>query len=158
MSRDVELRRQLAALLEWHDAHIDFDAAVEDLPEAQRGTRPAGLPYSPWELVEHIRLAQRDILEFCQDAAYRERKWPDDYWPASPSPPGKSAWEESLAAVRQDRAALQHLAGDLTVDLQARIPHGTGQTYLRELLLVADHTAYHVGQIVAVRRLLGSWK
>jgi len=156
MNGDQDLRRQLARLLEWDEAHGGFDAAVEDLPEALRGTQP-GLPYSPWQLVEHIRIAQRDILEFCRDPAYRHRKWPDDYWPASPSPPGPDAWETSIAEVRRDREALQAMANDPSVDLLAKIPHGTGQTYLRELLLVADHTTYHVGQIVVVRRLLGSW-
>ena len=101
--------------------------------------------------------ARRDILEFCRDPGYRKRRWPDDYWPASPSRPDPEAWDASVAEVRRDREALQALAIDPAVDLLAKIPHGTGQTYLRELLLVADHTAYHLGQLVVVRRLLGSW-
>ncbi len=156
-SRDQALRGQLARILDWEEAHTGFDAAVADLPEAERGARPSGLPYSPWQLVEHIRIAQRDILEFCQGPESTARTWPDDYWPSSPSPPGPEAWDASIAEVRRDRTALQAIANDSSVDLLAQIPHGSGQTYLRELLLVADHTAYHVGQIVAVRRLLGSW-
>lgn len=157
MADDQQLRRQLAQLLDWEDAHVGFDAAIAGIPEALQGVQPAGLPYSPWQLLEHIRLAQRDILEFCEDPAYRERRWPDDYWPPAPSPPDQKSWAASVAAVRRDRQALQALAVDPARDLLAPIPHGSGQTYLRELLLVADHTAYHVGQLVVVRRLLGSW-
>jgi uncharacterized damage-inducible protein DinB len=157
MTPDHELRGYLARLLDWEEAHIGFEAAVEGLPAAERGTQPFGLPYSAWQLVEHIRLAQLDILEFCRDPGYRKRRWPDDYWPTSPAPPRPEAWDASLADLRRDREALQALAMDPSVDLLAQIPHGTGQTYLRELLLVADHTAYHVGQLIVVRRLLGSW-
>jgi uncharacterized damage-inducible protein DinB len=125
-----------------------------------RGTRPPGLPHSIWELVEHIRMAQNDILDFCVNENYHEKSWPDDYWPPSPSPASDAAWENSLGAVREDLRALKELAADSSIDLAARIPHGTSrkQTYLRELLLVADHTAYHVGQIVFVRQALGIWK
>lgn len=151
------LRDHLRRVLEWKDAHATFDAAVADVPPALRGRRPHGLPYSPWELLEHLRLAQADILEFCVDPAYREKEWPADYWPPSPAPPSDAAWDESVAAFRRDREALRRLAADPAVDLFAKIPHGEGQTYLRELLLVADHNAYHVGQLVAVRRLLGDW-
>ena len=151
------LRRQLAAILDWRDAHAGFDAAVEGLPAELRGRVPAGLPYSAWQLVEHLRLAQHDILDFCRNPAYRELAWPDDYWPRAPEPPSPASWDESLAAYRRDRDALRALALDPAVDLFAAIPHGTGQTYLRELLLVADHNAYHVGQLVALRRLLGAW-
>jgi uncharacterized damage-inducible protein DinB len=158
MTPEQELGGYLARLLDWEEAHVGFDAAVKDLPEARRGTQPPGLPYSPWQLVEHIRLAQRDILEFCQGPEYRKLRWPDDYWPESPEPPSSEAWAASLAEVRRDREALQALANDPSLDLLAKIPHGTGQTYLRELLLVADHTAYHLGQLIAVRRLLGTWK
>ena len=154
---DDQLRRQLAQLLDWEDAHVGFDGAITGIPDALRGAQPSGLPYSPWQLLEHIRLTQRDLLEFCEDPAYRERHWPDDYWPQAPSPPSPEAWENSVAQVRRDRQALKALATDPALDLLASIPHGSGQTYLRELLLVADHTAYHVGQLVVVRRLLGSW-
>ena len=119
--------------------------------------RPQGVPYSAWELVEHLRLAQRDIREFCLDPGYTERKWPDDYWPAAPMPPNQAAWDESVRRFREDREALKEIVEDPSRDLLALIPHGTGQTYLREILLVADHNAYHVGQLILVRRLLGAW-
>ncbi len=154
---DSSLRAQMAKLLDWEDAHLSFDAAVEGVPLKLRGTAPAGLPYSPWQLLEHLRLAQHDILDFCRNPDYRELHWPDDYWPASAVPPKRGDWDESIAQFRRDRAALQALAADPKIDLHARIPHGSGQTYLRELLLVADHTAYHVGQLVTVRRALGAW-
>jgi uncharacterized damage-inducible protein DinB len=119
---------------------------------------PEGLPYSPWQLLEHLRLAQHDILDFCLNPSYEEMNWPDDYWPASPSPPSAAAWDDSVAAYRRDLEAMQRLAGDPKIDLFATIPHGSGQTYLREILLVVDHAAYHIGQIVLVRRSLGNWK
>lgn len=147
----------LARLLNWEDAHVGFEKAVADVPPALRGVVPEGLPYSVWQLVEHLRIAQSDILDFCVNPKYEEKKWPDDYWP-SPAPPTSAAWDEAIAGYRRDREGLQQLAGDPTVDLFARIPHGTGQTYLRELLLVADHNAYHIGQIVIVRRRLGVWQ
>jgi hypothetical protein len=147
----------LARLLGWEDAHATFDAAVAGLPDDLRGRAPAGLPYSPWQLVEHLRITQYDILDFCRNPAYEELAWPSDYWPATGAPPSPAAWDESLRRFRQDRAALQQLARDPAIDLAARIPHGTGQTYLRELLLAADHSAYHVGELIVVRRLLGAW-
>ena len=157
MNATAALRDQLAALLDWKDAHADFDAAVRDFPKALRGKRPQGLPWSAWQQIEHIRLAQRDILDFCVDSRYQEKKWPEDYWPKKPAPPSELAWTKSIAAIRRDRASFQKLARNPKVDLFARIPHGKGQTYLRELLLTADHTAYHVGEIVTLRRLLGCW-
>lgn len=157
MSTNNSLRQHLVRLLEWQDAHVSFDAAIERLPAKLRGVRPPGLAHSPWELLEHLRLAQHDILEFCRNANYQEAAWPDDYWPKSAAPPSPRAWTDSVAAFRNDLAALRRLAEDPAVDLLAAIPHGSGQTYLRELLLVADHNAYHVGQLVVVRRLLGVW-
>lgn len=154
---DDPLRAQLARILSWREAHATFDDAVEGLAPALRGVRAPGAPHSPWELVEHVRLAQEDILDFCRNPSYRERTWPDDYWPPSPAPPDDEAWARSIASVRRDRTALERLALDPAVELLARIPHGNGQTYLRELLLVADHTAYHVGQLVLARQLLGAW-
>jgi hypothetical protein len=108
--------------------------------------------------VEHIRLAQRDILDFCRDPHYRERKWPDDYWPKTPAPPSAKAWAESIRGYHADVDAFKQLILDPEFDLFAKVPWGSGQTHLREILLTADHTAYHVGQIVLVRRLLGAWK
>lgn len=151
------LRKHLAALLSWQDAHVDFDAAVKGLPPRLRGVQPQGLPYSAWQLLEHLRLAQRDILEFCVDPAYRAPKWPDDYWPKSAAPPTPKAWQQSVAGFRADRRSLEKLLADPTLDLFAKIPHGEGQTYLREFLLVADHSAFHVGQLIILRRLLGAW-
>jgi uncharacterized damage-inducible protein DinB len=156
--RDRALREQLRDVLSWRDAHVGFDAAVDGIPSSLRGTAPKGLPYSPWQLLEHMRLTQHDILDFCRNPNYAELRWPQDYWPISPAPSNEAAWEESVAAFRQDREALRRLAEDGNIDLFARIPHGSGQTYLRELLLVADHTAYHVGQLVVVRRCLNAWR
>lgn len=151
------LRQHLVRLLDWSDAHVNFDAAVEGLPAKLRGVRPPGLAHSPWELVEHLRLAQHDILEFCVNPHYKELAWPDDYWPPAPEPPSSRAWAASVRGFRDDLAALRRLAEDPDIDLFAAIAHGSGQTYLRELFLVADHNAYHVGQLVVVRRLLGAW-
>ena len=157
MDTNSALRDHLRRLLDWHDAHVDFDTAVADMPPDRAGVRPDGLPYSAWQLLEHMRLAQRDILDFCRDPNYAEKKWPDDYWPPNPAPPSPKAWDQSVAAFRADREAFKQLVADPAVDLFARIPHGQGQTYLREVLLVADHNAYHLGQLIVVRRLLGAW-
>jgi len=156
--RDSAVRQMLSALLDWEDAHVGFEKVVAGIPPKLRGTRPAGAPHSPWEIVEHLRLAQADIIEFCVSSTYAEKRWPADYWPATASPPSRSAWDDSIAGFQRDRRALQKLAANPKIELTATIPHGTGQTYLRELVLVADHTAYHVGQLVLVRQLLGIWK
>jgi uncharacterized damage-inducible protein DinB len=157
MTQTDALRVQLAAILDWGDAHATFDAAVEGIPPELRGRQVDGLPHSLWQLVEHLRITQWDILDFCRNPDYQEIRWPDDYWPPAAEPPSPEAWDETLRGYRTDREVLKTLATDPGVDLFVRIPHGSGQTYLRELLLVADHTAYHVGQIVLVRRLLGIW-
>jgi hypothetical protein len=149
------LREHLAGLLIWTDAHANFDAAVADIPARHRGTAPTGFPHSPWQLLEHIRLTQADILEFCVRPDYREKQWPGDYWPKTPVPPNAAAWDASIASYRRDVAQLRELIK--SADLFAKVPAGNGQTFLREFLLVADHTAYHVGQLVAVRRMLGDW-
>jgi hypothetical protein len=154
---NAALRAQLVHFLDWHDAHADFDTAIDGIPPALRGAVPEGLPYSSWQLLEHLRLAQHDIHDFCVNPTYREMKWPDDYWPSSPEPPSSEAWDESVAGYRRDREAMQRLAADPAIDVFAKIPHGTGQTYLREILVVVDHAAYHIGQLVLVRRLLGNW-
>jgi uncharacterized damage-inducible protein DinB len=122
-----------------------------------RGAVPEGWEYSAWQLVEHLRIAQADILEFCLTAKYKEKKWPDDYWPKSPAPRSAAVWTKALADYRRDRKKFQRLAANPKIDLFATIPHGTGQTYLREIVLAADHASYHVGQIVALRRQLGIW-
>jgi uncharacterized damage-inducible protein DinB len=153
----LSIRTLLARLLDWEDAHVSLDKAVADIPVELRGTRPSTAPYSCWELLEHIRIAQHDILDFCVNPDYEEMAWPADYWPSSSEPPSAHAWTESIDHCKRDRRALQALANDPAIDLDAKIPHGSGQTYLRELLLVADHNTYHVGQIVLVRKMLGAW-
>ena len=158
MNNDAPFRDQLHRLLDWEDSHVGFDTAIADIPAEFQGRQPEGVPYSPWQLLEHLRRAQGDILEFCRNPKYKELKWPEDYWPTSPAPPSPAAWNKSIREFREDREALQKLAADSKVDLAAKIPHGQGQTCLRELVLAADHTAYHVGQLVIVRRLLGIWK
>jgi hypothetical protein len=151
------LREHLVKLLTWEDAHVGFDVAVADIPGTVRGTAPPGLPYSPWQLLEHLRITQHDILDFCRNPGYTEISWPNDYWPEAASPPSAAAWDRSIEQFRRDRSELEALARDQAIDLEAKIPHGTGQTYLRELLLVADHAAYHIGELIVVRRLLGAW-
>jgi uncharacterized damage-inducible protein DinB len=157
MVADSAVRDVLARSLGWSDAHVTFDKAVHELPVRIRGSRPAGLPHSPWEIVEHIRITQRDILDFCMSEKYRELEWPADYWPSSPEPGGERAWDQSIAATKEDRDALYRIATNAAVDLARVTRHGTNQTYLRELLLVVDHTSYHVGQLVLVRQVLGAW-
>jgi uncharacterized damage-inducible protein DinB len=156
MDADDGLRALLSKLLDWEDAHVAFDAAVDGIPPESRGLRPDGAPHSPWQLLEHVRICQWDILEFCRNPAYVEMKF-EDYWPGTVAPRTDAAWDESIAAFRRDREALQTLVRDPEVDLFAPIPHGTAQTCLRELVLVADHNAYHLGQLVLLRRLLGAW-
>ena len=158
MSDDAALRAHLRRILDWEDAHAGFDRAVAGLPARLRGVTPTGWAHSAWQLLEHLRICQYDILDFCRNPKYVELKFPQDYWPSAAAPPSAKAWDESLAAIRRDREDFKKLAGDKSVDLFARIPHGSGQTVLRELLLVADHNAYHVGQLVLVRQALGNWK
>jgi hypothetical protein len=156
MDRDESLRIHLRKLLDWQDAHVNYDAAVEEINPDLRGVAPEGLPYTAWQLLEHLRLTQFDILEFCRNPAYVEPP-PQWYWPPTAVPPTTEAWDESVAGFKQDREALKELAANPAIDLLEEIPHGSGQTYLRELVLVVDHNAYHVGQLVVVRRSLGIW-
>lgn len=157
MAQADPMRATLARVLDWEDAHAGLDKVLADLPSALRGKAPNGLPYSPWQLLEHIRLTQHDILEFCRDPDYEELDWPADYWPKRAAPSSEGAWDRSVAAIREDCEALKQLALNPAIDLLAKVPAGDGQTYLRELLLVADHTAYHLGELVVVRRALGTW-
>lgn len=157
MIDEKALRAQLVKLLDFEEAHVGFDRAVKGIPPRMRGKVPANGEHSLWELLEHLRIAQADILEFCRTAKYKEKKWPDDYWPASPAPRSASAWAKAIEDYRRDRKAFQRLAANTRIDLLATIPHGTGQTYLREIVLAADHAAYHIGQIVTVRKQLGIW-
>lgn len=154
---DAGLRDHLVRLLDWEEAHVGFDRAIEGISPDQRGARAPGIEHSPWQLLEHMRLAQQDILDFCVSPSYvHELKWPDDYWPAA-APPSDAAWRDSIASFVRSREQLKKLAREAN-DLTALVPTGKGnQTYLRAILLVADHTSYHVGQLVAVRRALGIW-
>jgi hypothetical protein len=153
------LRAQLIRLLDWEEAHVGFDKAVLGVPVELRGAHATGFEHSPWQLLEHLRLAQNDLVDFCLNPRYEQvLAWPDDYWPRSPEPPSAGAWDASVAEFKADRERLQALVGDAGVDLLAAVPSGTGpQTYLRAILLVVDHNAYHLGQLVAVRRALGCW-
>jgi uncharacterized damage-inducible protein DinB len=154
---DQALRDHLLDLLQGGNAHLKFEEAIADLPPELRGVRPASVPHSPWRLLEHMRIAQWDILEFCRNAAHVSPDFPDGYWPDGDAPPSAEAWERSVEAFRADLKTLQELVADPANDLFARIPHGTGQTLLREALLVADHNAYHLGQLVLLRRCLNAW-
>jgi hypothetical protein len=157
MDTSQTLREHVLYLLRGGGAHLSFDDAVANLPPELRGKKPAGVPHSPWRVVEHMRIAQWDILEFVRNPRYVELKFPDDYWPRGDAPPNSAAWDQSLASFRADLKAMQDIVADPATDLFARIPHGDGQTILREALLVADHNAYHLGQLVVVRRALGAW-
>jgi hypothetical protein len=156
---DAALRKHLIELLRSRGAHADFDEAVDGLPEELRGARvKKDVPFTPWRLLEHLRMAQWDILEFSHNAKHKSPKWPEGYWPDSDAPPNPAAWDASVAAFRRDLGEMEKFLKDPSNDLFAPIPHGQGQTLLREALLVADHNSYHVGQLILLRRLLGAWK
>jgi hypothetical protein len=155
---DAALRKHLIELLRSRGAHADFDEAIEGLPEELRGVRVKDVPFTAWRLLEHLRMAQWDILEFSRNPKHKSPKWPEGYWPEGDAPPSSAAWEASVAAFRRNLAEMEKLVRDPAHDLSASIPHGQGQTLLREALLVADHNAYHVGQIILLRRMLGAWK
>ncbi len=155
MDTNKALREHLHDLLRGA-AHPGFEEVISDLPANLRGAKPTGLPHTPWRLLEHMRIAQSDILEFCRNPRHVSPEFPDGYWPSDDAPPHDDAWDKSVAAFSADLKAVQDLLAE-TPDLFARIPDGDGQTFLREALLVADHNAYHLGQIVLIRRLLGAW-
>ena len=157
-SHDKSLREHVLYLLNGGGAHARFDDIVKDVPEDLRGDKPNGFPHSAWMLVEHLRLAQWDILEFSRNAKHTSPDWPKGYWPRTQAPPNAAAWNRSIQQFRKDLKAMQDLVANPKTDLYARIPWGDGQTVLREALLLADHNAYHLGQLVDVRRLLGAWK
>jgi hypothetical protein len=158
MENDTALREHLLSLLKGGSAHVDFEKTIKNLPVALRGKRPKGAAHSPWEIVEHLRIATWDILEFSRDASHISPEWPKGYWPGTPAPPNAKAWNKSVNAFRGDMKAMADLVANPATDLFAKIPHGTGQTVLREALVVADHNAYHLGELLVVRRLLGAWK
>jgi hypothetical protein len=154
-SSDQSLRDHLLYLLKDGGAHVGFDAAMGDWPVQLAGAKVANFPHTAWMLLEHLRIAQQDILEFSRNSKQVSPKWPEGYWPASEAPADENAWKASMAAFKKDLLAMQQLVGSLKVDLYARIPWGSGQTILREALLVADHNAYHLGQLVMLRKSIG---
>ncbi|MGA2902253.1 MAG: DinB family protein [Candidatus Korobacteraceae bacterium] len=158
MEHDKQLRQQIAKVMDWHEAHADLSAAVADFPAALRGRVPEGLPYSAWQLLEHMRIALWDIVEFSRDARHKSPEWPEGYWPRTAAPPSEAAWGQSVKSIRENLEAMRKLIKDPKRDLFAPFPHGSGQTLLREALLIADHNAYHIGQLVLVRKALGAWK
>jgi DinB family protein len=148
------LRKHVDNLLRMEGAHIAFDQAVADFPAAWRGAKPAGVPHSAWELLEHMRLAQEDILDFSRNPEYRDKTFPDDYWPPAEAPPDQESWDRAVRQFQRDLTKMQALVADPANDLFTKFPHGQGQTLLREALLVADHNAYHLGQLVFLRKML----
>jgi hypothetical protein len=155
---DKSLREHVLYLLSGGGAHAKFDDVVKSMPEKLRGEKPEGLPHSAWMLLEHMRIAQWDILEFSRNAKHKSPEWPEGYWPKTDAPPSTKAWDKSIQQFHADLKTMEDLVSDLKTDLFAPIAWGDGQTILREALLVADHNAYHLGQIVDVRRLLGAWE
>ena len=156
--KDKALRLHVLELLRGGHAHADIDSALADFPAKLRGKKPKGAEHTAWQLLEHVRIGQWDILEFSRNADHVSPKWPEGYWPKTEAPPSTAAWSASIRQVRADQKAMEKLVASKKSDLFKPIPHGTGQTLLREALLVADHNAYHIGQLVLLRRLLGAWK
>ena len=154
---DKALRDHVLYLLEGGGAHAKFDDVIKGIPPNLRGKKPNGLPHSCWMLLEHLRLAQWDILEFSRNPKHVSPDWPSGYWPADDAPPSHAAWNASIQKFRKDLKTMEALVANPKTDLLARIPWGDGQTILREALLVADHNAYHFGQLLDVRRILGAW-
>jgi hypothetical protein len=157
MGSDKALREHLLELLTGGHAHLDFEKAIAGLPAKLRGAKPPGLPHTPWRLLEHMRIAQWDILRFSVDPTHVSPEFPDGYWPSGDVPPDSHSWDRSVASFRADLQAMKDLVANTETELFKSIPHGQGQTILREALLVADHNAYHLGQLVTVRRLIGAW-
>ena len=155
---DKALREQLVKMLTSSEAHAEFDDAVKNFPEKLRGKKPEHAEHSPWQLLEHLRIAQWDILEYAINAKHKSPEFPKGYWPASPEPASAKAWDESVRSFHYDLKRLCDLVSAESTDLYAKISHGEGQTILRQALLTADHNAYHIGQLVLVRKLLGAWQ
>jgi DinB superfamily len=158
MDSTQSLRKELDRLLSGKGAHADFDAAVADFPAKLRGVEPEGAPHTAWDLLEHLRIAQWDMLEFSRDAKHVSPAWPAGYWPKSAEPESAAAWEKSVKSFQHDLAAMRKLVVDSKTDLFTPLPHGEGQTLLREAMQMADHNAYHVGELIFLRRFLGAWK
>ena len=157
-ANDRALREQLMKLLDGGLAHASWQDVVADMPENLQGVRPEGAPHTPWQLLEHLRIAQWDILEFSRNAKHVSPQFPEGYWPSTDAPPNAEAWEKSAKAFRRDLTEMKKLVSDRKTNLFEEIAHGDGQTILREALLAADHNAYHLGQMVLVRKLLGAWR
>lgn len=154
MNQNESLRKHLINLLTKAEAHVDVQSSLREFPPELRGRKPAGAPHTPWQLLEHMRIAQWDILQFSLEAKHKSPKWPDEYWPDTDAPPNDKAWSQSVRQFLNDLDSVCQMVKDPAIDLYAKIPHGEGQTYLREVLLVADHNAYHLGQLVLVKRIL----
>jgi len=154
----ASLRKHLVELLDGGHAHASFADVIKDLPSNLRGAKPANYPHSAWMLLEHLRIAQWDILEFSRNKNHESPKWPEGYWPKDEVPTSEAAWKKSIDQFNSDLKAMKDLVNNPKTDLFARIPWGDGQTVLREALLVADHNSHHLGQLIDVRRLLGAWK
>ncbi|RME83040.1 MAG: DinB family protein [Caldilineae bacterium] len=157
MNADDGVRKQLLFLLRGGGAHMTLDQAVADFPSEHYNIRPPNVSYSPWHLLEHIRIAQWDILEFIRNPEHRSPPWPEGYWPAPDEHADESRWQETLAALRRDLQALVEIVEDPTTDLYADLPHAPGYNILREVLLVADHNAYHIGELAILRQVLDNW-
>jgi len=158
MKNETSLQEHLLNLLKGDGAHADFETAVKDLPANLRGKRPQGAEHSAWEVLEHLRIAQWDILEFIRNPKHVSPEFPSGYWPRSETPPSEKAWDQAVAAFRADQKAIGDLLANDSTDLFAPLLHAEDKTILREMLLVADHNSYHLGELVLLRRLLGAWK
>jgi len=154
---DNVVREQIIELMKGGHAHVTLEDAVKDFPSKLRGVKPEGAEHTAWQLLEHMRIAVWDILEFSRDPKHVSPKWPEGYWPKTEKPPSDAAWNKSIASIKKDMEAMQKLVANPKTDLYAKFPHGTGQNLLREALLIADHNAYHIGQLLLVRRLVGAW-
>ena len=157
MDSDTPVRDQLRELLEGGNAHMTLDEAVANFPREHMNTKPPNVTYTPWHLLEHIRLAQWDILEFIRNPDYVSPSWPEGFWPAEDAQADEVAWEKTIASLRADLQSLLEMVADPTVDLYTAIPHGDGQNILREILVVSDHNAYHLGEFATLRQVMGTW-
>lgn len=157
MDQNKLLIQHLVKQLDVSEAHASFDDAVKNMPFEQQGIRPKGAERSPWEELEHLRIAQWDIFEFAMNPKHQSPEFPAGYWPGSPNPPNEKAWEKSVKSFQSDRAKFKKYLTDESTDLFAKIPHGDGQTVLRQAIVAIDHNAYHIGQLILLRRLLGAW-
>ena len=156
MASDI-LREQLLALIDGHGAHMPFDAAVKDFPEDAINQFPPNVPYTPWHLLEHLRITQRDMLDYIRDRAYLAPAWPEQYWPARDATATPEQFAQTIEGFKADRLALRELVADPATDLMATIPNTSGHTILREVRLVGDHNAYHLGEFAILRQVMGTW-